>query len=234
MAGNLWQLAIASAAFVGSHMALSSPVVRPRLIKMLGEWPFRGLYTAVSLATFVWMFKAFGNAPFIEMWPSTKALDILAVVIMLPASILLVCGVTTANPSAIAFDRLPEGPDAGILKVTRQPVMWGVGLWAFSHMAVNGDMASLIFYGALAVLALAGAAMLDRRKTAAGTELWRALLAESSFLPLAAILAGRAKVTLSGIGWWRIGGGVALFLALFYFHDLLFGGYPLMLTFSGP
>ncbi len=227
MTGNLWQLAIASASFVGSHMALSSPAVRPRLIGMIGEWPFRALYAAVSLATFVWMFKAFGNAPFMELWPSTKALDILAVLIMLPASILLVSGLTTANPSAIALDRLPEGPDSGILKVTRQPVMWGIGLWALSHMAVNGDIASLIFYGALAALALAGAAMLDRRKTAAGNERWRALLAETSFMPFAAILDGRAKVTLSGIGWWRIGGGVALFLLLFYFHGRLFGGYPL-------
>ncbi len=227
MTGNLWELTIASAAFVGSHMILSGRAVRPRFIKMLGEWPFRALYTAVSLATFIWMFKAFGNAPFMELWPSTKALDILAVVIMLPASILLVCGLTTANPSGIALDLIREGRDTGILKVTRQPVMWGVGLWALAHMAVNGDMASLIFFGALAVLALAGAAMLDRRKTAAGGARWRALSAETSFLPFAAVLDGRAKVTLSGIGWWRIGVGVALFAVLFYFHDRLFGGPPL-------
>lgn len=227
MTGNLWQLAIAAAAFVGSHMVLSGPALRPRLVKTLGKWPFRGLYSAVSLATFVWMFKAFGNAPFIELWPSTKALDILAAVIILPAFILLVCGVTTANPSAIAFDRLPEGPDIGILKVTRQPVMWGVGLWALAHMAAKGDIASLIFFGALAVLALAGAAMLDRRKTAAGGERWRVLAAETSFLPFAAVFEGRAKVTAGGIGWWRIGGGTALFLFLFYFHDRFFGGVPL-------
>jgi uncharacterized membrane protein len=227
MTGNLWQLAIAAAAFVGSHMALSGPALRPRLVRSLGEWPFRALYSAVSLATFVWMFKAFGNAPFMEVWPSMKALDILAEVIMLPAFILIVCGATTANPSAIALDRLGEGPDSGILKVTRQPAMWGVGLWALGHMAANGDIASLIFFGALAVLALAGAAMLDRRKTAAGGERWRALAAETSFLPFAAILDGRAKVTAGGVGWWRIGGGIALFLFLFYFHGRLFGGPPL-------
>ncbi len=227
MTGDLWWLAIAAVAFVGSHMALSGSALRPRLIKALGEWPFRGLYSAVSLATFIWMFKAFGNAPLVELWPPTKALNILAVVIMLPAFILVVCGATTANPSAIALDRLREGPDSGILKITRQPMMWGVGLWALVHMAANGDIASLIFFGALAVLALAGAAMLDRRKKAAGGERWRALSAETSFLPFAAILDGRAKVTLSGIGWWRIGGGVALFLVLFYFHGRLFGGSPI-------
>ncbi len=227
MTGELWQLAIAAAAFVGSHMALSSPAIRPRLIGMIGEWPFRALYSAVSLATFMWMYKAFANAPFVEVWPPAEALNIIAAVIMLPASILVVCGVTTANPSAIAFDRLPEGRDTGILKLTRQPVMWGVGLWALAHMAANGDVASLIFFAALAVLALAGAAMLDRRKTAAGSERWRALAAESSFLPFAAVLDGRAKVTAGGIGWWRIGGGIALFLLLFYFHGLLFGVSPL-------
>ncbi|HEC91055.1 MAG TPA: NnrU protein [Alphaproteobacteria bacterium] len=223
MNGNLWELAVASAAFVGSHMALSGRAVRPRLIGTLGEWPFRALYTAVSLATFVWMFKAFANAPFMELWPPMKALDILAVAVMLPVCILLVSGLTTASPSGIALDLIREGPDTGILKITRQPVMWGVGLWALAHMAVNGDIASLIFFGALAVLALAGAAMLDRRKKAAGGERWLALQAETSFLPFAAILDGRAKVTLSGIGWWRIGVGIALFVILFYFHGRLFG-----------
>ncbi len=227
MTGNLWELAIASAAFVGSHMVLSGRAVRPRLIGTLGEWPFRALYTAVSLATFIWMFKAFGNAPFMELWPPMKALNILAVAVMLPACILLVSGLTSANPSGIALDLLREGSDTGILKITRQPVMWGVGLWALAHMAVNGDIASLIFFAALAVLALAGAAMLDRRKTAAGGARWRALSAETSFLPFAAVLGGRAKVTLSGVGWWRIGGGIALFVFLFYFHDRLFGGPPL-------
>ena len=37
----------------------------------------------------------------------------------------------------------------GVLRITRNPVMWGIGLWAVAHMVPNGDWASLLFFGTL-------------------------------------------------------------------------------------
>ena len=54
-------LVAASIAFVGTHFALSHPVRAP-LVGRLGENGFRGLYSIVSLATFVWAVLAFRAA----------------------------------------------------------------------------------------------------------------------------------------------------------------------------
>ena len=47
----LVSLAAASAAFVGSHFAMSHPLRAP-LVATVGEKPFLGLYSLVALATF--------------------------------------------------------------------------------------------------------------------------------------------------------------------------------------
>jgi uncharacterized membrane protein len=63
-----------------------------------------------------------------------------------------------------ALDR-PE-PARGVLRITRHPVMWGVGLWAAVHLVANGDLASLLFFGGFLLTALGGAWHLDRRLAA--------------------------------------------------------------------
>ena len=42
--------------FGGSHIALSSPRLRPRLVARLGERPFQGFYSLVAFATLVPLF----------------------------------------------------------------------------------------------------------------------------------------------------------------------------------
>ena len=50
-------LALASAAFVGTHFLMSHPL-RASMVGALGEKGFAGVYTLVSLATFGWMIWA--------------------------------------------------------------------------------------------------------------------------------------------------------------------------------
>ena len=72
------------------------------------------------------------------------------------ALFLLVGGVLIPNPSATGMtgvlDRLE--PARGVLRITRHPVMWGVGLWAAVHLVANGDLASLLFFGGFLLNAL--------------------------------------------------------------------------------
>jgi hypothetical protein len=42
-----------AALFVGSHFALSSDPIRPRLSALAGEQPFRGIYSPAALETFI-------------------------------------------------------------------------------------------------------------------------------------------------------------------------------------
>lgn len=93
-------LIAASLAFVGLHFALSHPLRAP-LVRMLGELGFRGLYSLVALACFVWMIMAFravgpGGAP---LWDGMgSVIWAIATVITLIASVLLI-GSFIRNPA---------------------------------------------------------------------------------------------------------------------------------------
>src|SRR5919206_195586 len=87
-------------------------------------------------------------------------------------------------------------------------VMWAIGLWAVSHVIANGDLRSLLFFGAFGALSLGGTVLIDRKKQLAlGSNLAR--LAEiTSNLPFAALLAGRTALRWREIGLLRIAAGL--------------------------
>jgi uncharacterized membrane protein len=76
--------------------------------------------------------------------------------VMPVAALLFVGGLTTPNPTIAgkAFIDNEIAPPSGVLRITRHPMMWAFGLWACSHLIANGDLASLLFFGAIAALAL--------------------------------------------------------------------------------
>ena len=87
--------------------------------------------------------------------------------------------------------------------MTRHPSCGG-GLWALLHLAANGDEASVIFFGSLAVLALAGTFLIDARRTRENAPGWGVFLQATSNLPFAAILERRQKLVAGEIGLWRV------------------------------
>jgi glutathione S-transferase len=64
-------LLLATAAFLGTHFVSSTPL-RARLAATLGEWPYRGLYSAVAFATLLWMIWAYAAAPHEHLWQGTR------------------------------------------------------------------------------------------------------------------------------------------------------------------
>jgi len=220
---------IAAAAFLlASHFGISSTGLRPALIARLGERPYLVLYSAIALIAIVWLARAYIHAPYIELWGYASWTGWLARLGMLLASILLVAGISAPNPTALGQDRALEGkaPARGIFRVTRHPVMWAVGLWGIVHILANGDLASLVFFGALTALALVGTLLIDARKARLLPERWRSFAARTSNLPFHAIAQGRQRLTLIEIGWIRIAFGVALFAVLWGIHPWLFGIPP--------
>ena len=88
----------------------------------------------------------------------------IAIILMLPAFLLAVIGLTTPNPTSVGQEgRVARSPE-GIVRVTRHPFLIGVGLWAVLHLVANGDVASFIFFGAFAVTALAGTVSIDAKR----------------------------------------------------------------------
>ncbi len=163
MTGTLTELALAATVFVASHVLVSGTPLRDRLVRIIGERPFQAVFSALSLLLFWWLVSAYQGAPFVGLWETGTAVRFGAMAVMFVASILVAAGFSVTSPTGVNLGGRFKAP-AGIIKVTRHPVMWGVGLWALVHMAANGDTAAVILFGAMAVLAFAGALSIDVKK----------------------------------------------------------------------
>src|SRR5262249_49711014 len=89
--------------------------------------------------------------------------------------------------------KLAQGADSvrGILRITRHPFLWGTALWSLVHAAFNGDVASLILFGSLLVLAVAGTFSIDAKRRRMFGDRWDGFARTTSNVPFAAIAAGR-------------------------------------------
>ncbi len=220
--------ALASAAFAGSHLGLSSAPVRGRLVARLGEKGFQGLYAVFALLTLGALITAYVYTSHqVYLWLPGPGVRHLPLLVMPLALILVAGGVLVPNPSATGMESALDRPEpaCGALRITRHPMMWGVGLWAAVHLVANGDLASLLFFGGFLLTALGGAAHLDRRMAATEGERWRRFVAVTSFVPFVALRAGRQRWAWAE---WRrpAAWGLGLFALLLVLHPALFGVRP--------
>jgi uncharacterized membrane protein len=225
MTDGLISLTIAGIAFCGSHVLLSSTGLRGSLRDQLGERGFLVVYSLTALATFAWFLAAYSHASTIDLWPRQRWMALVPAIVMPLATVLLVAGYTTPNPTAVAMERLAraDDPAPGILRVTRHPVMWAIGLWAISHLLANGDLRSLLFFGAFAGLSLGGTVLIDRKKRLALGSDWPRLAQITSNFPFAALVAGRARLRWRDISLLRVIAGLLLYVVLFRAHAIITG-----------
>lgn len=207
------QLAVATLAFLAAHFVSSTPL-RAALVRAMGEWPYRGLYSLVALATLVWMGVAYAAAPRELLWPGLRWLPMLAMPV---AFVLIVCGYYR-NPTAVNAEKLlkSEEPARGIIRVTRHPLMWAIMLWAAAHLIARGDAKSLVFFGGFLLLASLGTVLMDSRKKS--NPGWARFAAATSNIPFVAIAQGRNRLVWREIGWLRPLIGLAAFGAVLAFH----------------
>jgi len=226
---GLLSLVIAGVAFCGSHILLSSTRMRGSLRDQLGERGFLAVYSLTSLVIFAWFVAAYSAAPTIALWPRQRWTALVPVSVMPLATILLVAGYSTRNPTAVGMERLArvDDPAPGILSVTRHPVMWAIGLWAVSHLIANGDLSSVLFFGSLACLSLGGTVLIDHKKQLALGSNWSRLAQVTSNLPVAALLAGRTKLRWRDLGILRVAAGLLLYAVLYLAHPII-TGLPIM------
>ena len=230
MTDGLFSLVVAGLAFCGSHVLLSSTRLRGTLRDQLGERGFLGVYSLTALVTFAWFLVAYSHAPTIALWPRQSWTALVPVVAMPLATILLVAGYSTRNPTAVGMERSAraDDPAPGILRVTRHPVMWAIGLWALSHVIANGDLRSLLFFGAFAALSLGGTVLIDRKKRLALGSNWPRVAQVTSNLPFAALVTGRTSLRWRDIGLLRVAAGLLLYVVLFRAHSMI-AGIPVVL-----
>ena len=220
--GSTNAVAAAAVAFVGSHFLLSHPLRRP-LVRVIGEAGFQGVYSLVAVLTLGWLIVAYRKAPLTApLWPVGNGLWVVVTAVMLIASILLM-GSVIRNPALPTGGRPGSFPEAarGVFAVTRHPIMWSFALWGLCHVAVFPVAKNIIVAAAIILLALVGAALQDRKKERLQPDLWPAWVSKTSYLPFAAITAGRAR--LGGFGLPVLLGGLAIWLAATWAHIPLSG-----------
>lgn len=221
-------LTTAALFLIGTHFGIASTSLRAQLVARIGERAYRAVYSLLALVALVWLVTAWRAAPFVPLWPIGAGLRHLALTLMPLAFLFLVGAVTAANPTAVGQRPDPDGtPATGVIRITRHPFMWGIAIWALLHLAANGDLASVLFFGSLAALALVGTFLIDARRTRENAPGWGVFLQATSNLPFVAILERRQKLVAGEIGLWRVALALAAYVVLFWLHPWLFGVGPL-------
>ena len=142
--------------FLGVH---STRIVadgwRTSTIARIGERPYKGIYSLVSLAGFALLVIGYGIArqhPVVIYTPPTWGRH-LAALLTLPAFVLLAAAYVPGN---------------AIKRAVGHPMVAGVKLWAFAHLLANGTLADLVLFGAFLVWAAASFMAARRRDRAVG------------------------------------------------------------------
>jgi uncharacterized membrane protein len=213
--------------FLGIHFGISGTALRARLVNLIGERVFRGLFALTSIAGLIWLIRAYSTAPYIQTWGRLIVLEPLAQPLVLIAALFVVIGVSTPSPTTAGMEsQLTRGVQVrGITRITRHPFLWGVALWAFVHFVINGDLAAALVFGSLLLLAVVGTSSIDAKRRRAYGESWEQFSRETSNVPFAAILQRRNsfRPALREIGVARPLIAIAIFAALFLLHGRLFG-----------
>jgi len=211
--------------FLAIHVVISGSPLRGAIVDRIGERPYLGLFSLLSLAGMAWLITAYAGTEQVWLWSPPVWLRWVAPFAVLVASLFVVIGLTTPSPTATGGESRLDlaAPVTGILRVTRHPFLWGVALWAITHLALNGDVASVTLFGTLLVLALLGPLLIDAKRRRAFGSKWQRFAEATSNVPFAAILAGRNALRWDEIGVWRIVTGVGVWAAMLVAHPFLFG-----------
>jgi uncharacterized membrane protein len=223
----IW-LVSAGVFFLGIHVFVSGTRLRRIIAARTGERAFQGIFSLLSLAGIIWLCRAYAGAPYVGLWGPAAGFVPLALVLMFLAFQLAAIGLTTPSPTVTGGgSQLDRNATAeGILRITRHPFLWGVAAWAFGHLVLNGDAASLVFFGTFLFLALIGPPLIDAKRKATFGARWDRFAAVTSSVPFGAIIQGRNSFKLEELGWWRIALGLVLYAVFLYFHVRLFGTSP--------
>ncbi len=143
--------------FLGVH---STRIVaegwRTATIARVGEKPWKGIYSLLSIAGFVLLVIGYGAArqsPVVLFAPPVWTRH-LAALLTIPAFVLLAAAYVPGN---------------AIKRAIGHPMIAGVKVWALAHLLSNGTLADVLLFGTFLAWAVLGFIAARRRDRAAGT-----------------------------------------------------------------
>jgi uncharacterized membrane protein len=134
--------------FLGIHLLPTVPHLRERLIGSLGETGYKVAFAVLSIAGFALLVWGFATAPVIQVWSPPPWTRWVAMVLMLPAFILLVAAYVPGR----------------IKDKVKHPFLVAIKTWALAHLIANGDLASIILFGSFLAYAVYDRIALKGRK----------------------------------------------------------------------
>lgn len=150
-------LIVGLAIFLGAHsVRIVDGEFRARTVARIGEGPWKGLYSLVSLVGLILIIWGYGMArpESTVLFEPPVWLKHIAVLLNLFAFVLL--GAFIA-------------PAGRIKARLGHPMILGVKLWAFAHLLANGRVAELVLFGAFLAWAIFDFAVNRRLDRARGT-----------------------------------------------------------------
>ena len=138
--------------FLGVHSLPMAPDLRARAAKRLGEYGYQALFSVASIAGFaliVWGYGLARAAPII-VWDPPLWTRHLAAALMILAFILLIAAYIPGK----------------IREKVRHPMLAGVKIWAFAHLASNGTLADIVLFGAILAWAVSDRISVKKREAA--------------------------------------------------------------------
>lgn len=124
--------------FFAAHLFPVFKGARSSLIAQIGGGPYKLGFTAVSLIGLGLIIHGYGEAPFVPIYEPYSEARSLAHFLM-PFAFIFMAGAHMRS---------------NLKSVVSSPMSLGVLLWAFAHLAANGDLASLLLFGAFALLSV--------------------------------------------------------------------------------
>jgi uncharacterized membrane protein len=145
-------LVIGLLVFLGVHsVSIVASGWREAHIARMGEGAWKGLYSLISIASFVAMLYGYGmarHAP-VMVYAPPVALRHLALLLMVPVFPLLIAAYLPGR----------------IKRAARHPMLLAVILWALAHLIANGSLNDVVLFGGFLLWAVSDLVSVSRRKT---------------------------------------------------------------------
>ncbi|MBN8911463.1 MAG: NnrU family protein [Rhizobiales bacterium] len=138
--------------FFAVHLVPTSPSLRDGLVERFGERAYRAVSAVLSLIGMVLIVAGYhklqvmpGKNP--VLWDPPSWTRHIAFLLMLPAMILLVAAFVPSR----------------IRTAVKHPMLAAIKAWALAHLLVNGDLGSLVLFGAFLAFAVYDRISVKRR-----------------------------------------------------------------------
>jgi uncharacterized membrane protein len=138
--------------FLSSHALPRWFGLRETMVEKMGQGPYRVLYSLASLGGLALVIYGYGHyraQGYIPLWAVPRFFNHIAILLLWPAMIL------------VAAAWLP----GAISAKAKHPLLAAVKLWALVHLILNGDLGSILLFGAFLALAVITRVRLGRLAT---------------------------------------------------------------------